>query len=310
MRIFTIGETVYDIIFKNNQPIAAKAGGSALNTSVSLGRLGLEVSFISDLGKDIIGNNIIAFLNENGVSTGLIEQYPNRKTSIAIAFLDDNNDASYTFYKDFPDRRLEWITPEFEEGDIVMFGSFFAISAQLRPKLKEILIKAREEGCLIIYDPNFRKAHLHELGKLKPFIIENIALSDLVRGSDEDFHHIFGANSPAEAFERVMDNGCRNLLYTANRNDVSMMNQNHTSTGIVPVIQTISTIGAGDNFNAGLIWTLAQQEVCKKDLEHLHPKIMDRIIANGILFASEVCMSYENYISEAFAAELRNKTDA
>ena len=84
-RIFTIGETVYDIIFKNSQPIAAKAGGSMLNTSVSLGRLGLDVNFVSDLGKDVIGDNIIRFLSENGVSTGCIERYDNRKTAIAIA---------------------------------------------------------------------------------------------------------------------------------------------------------------------------------------------------------------------------------
>ena len=61
-KIYTIGETVYDIIFKNCQPIAAKAGGSMLNSSVSLGRLGLPVSFISEIGKDQVGGFIFVFL--------------------------------------------------------------------------------------------------------------------------------------------------------------------------------------------------------------------------------------------------------
>ena len=39
-KIYTIGETVLDIIFKNGQPVASKAGGSMLNTAVSLGRRG------------------------------------------------------------------------------------------------------------------------------------------------------------------------------------------------------------------------------------------------------------------------------
>jgi len=99
-RIFAIGETVYDIIFKNTQAIAAKAGGSMLNTSVSLGKLGLEVNFVSDLGNDMIGDIIINFLSGNGVSTKCIERYDNRKTAIAIAFLNERNDASYHFYKD------------------------------------------------------------------------------------------------------------------------------------------------------------------------------------------------------------------
>ena len=143
-RIFAIGETVYDIIFKNSQPVAAKAGGSMLNTSVSLGRLGLDVNFVSDLGKDMIGDTIIGFLTENGVSTNFIERYENRKTAIAIAFLDENNDASYTFYKDFPENRLSSLKFDFNEGDIILFGSFFALTENIRPVLLNFLHQARD----------------------------------------------------------------------------------------------------------------------------------------------------------------------
>jgi len=305
-RIFTFGETVYDIIFKDSIPIAAKAGGSSLNSSVSLGRMGLDVNFVSDLGKDNIGDTIIRFLTENGVSTNLIDQYENRKTAIAIAFLDEKNDASYTFYKDFPENRLASVNIDFHEGDIVMFGSFFALTESLRPVLQKILKQAHQARCIIIYDPNFRKAHLHELEKLKPFILENIALSDLVRGSDEDFNLIFGANNYTDAFNVLLDNGCKNLVYTANRNDVLMISPDYSVTVKVPVIQPVSTIGAGDNFNAGLIWTIVQNEITKNDMEHLSAKMMEKMISNGTSFASEVCMNYDNYISREFAWNLKN----
>lgn len=42
-RIFAIGEIVYDIIFKNNQPQQANPGGSMLNSAISLSRIGLPV---------------------------------------------------------------------------------------------------------------------------------------------------------------------------------------------------------------------------------------------------------------------------
>ena len=301
-RIYTLGETVYDIIFKDSKPIAAKAGGSMLNTSVSLGRLGLDVNFVSDLGRDTIGDEIVGFLKENGVSTENVARYENYKTGVAIAFLNENNDASYTFYKDFPQDRLSSLKLHFEEGDIVLFGSFFAITESLRPVLKKILKQAHDSGCIIIYDPNFRKPHLHELEKLRPYIVENIAISDLVRGSDEDFNLVFGANNPSEAFNILMDYGCGNMIYTANRNDILMTSQDLTITASVPVITPVSTIGAGDSFNAGLIWTLARNEVTKKDMEHLSAKIMEEILANGASFASEVCLSYDNYISKEFAS--------
>jgi len=305
-RIFTIGETVYDIIFKNAQPIAAKAGGSTLNTSVSLGKLGLNVNFVSDLGNDMIGDTIISFLTKNGVCTNNIERYDNRKTAIAIAFLDERNDASYTFYKDYPKNRLSSIIFDFEEGDIVLFGSFFAITESLRPILLQFLNQARAKGCIIIYDPNFRKPHLHELEKLKPYILENIALSDLVRGSDEDFNLIFGASNASEAFKILKNNGCNTMVYTANSKDVIMMTQEHTVTKSVPLIEPVSTIGAGDNFNAGLIWTLANHKVSKNEMEYLPENIMGEILTNGISFSSEVCMSYDNYISDEFAYHLKN----
>jgi fructokinase len=304
-RIFAIGETVYDIIFKNTQPVAAKAGGSMLNTSVSLGKLGLDVNFVSDLGKDNIGDTIIDFLSENGVSTTYIERYDNRKTAIAIAFLNERNDASYTFYKDFPENRLSTLKLDFKEGDIVLFGSFFALTESIRTVLLKFLNQAREKGCIIIYDPNFRKPHLHELEKLKPFILENIALSDLVRGSDEDFGLIFGAGNARDAFKAVLDNGCCNLVYTANKQDVRMLSVQHTVASSVPVIEPVSTIGAGDNFNAGLIWTLTKYGISKKEMEHLPVTIMQSILANGISFSAEVCMSYENYISDDFASRIK-----
>ncbi len=50
-KIYGIGETVFDIIFKNGQPQAAKPGGAMLNSSVSLGRIGLPVSFIVRIRK-------------------------------------------------------------------------------------------------------------------------------------------------------------------------------------------------------------------------------------------------------------------
>lgn len=304
-RIFAIGETVYDIIFKNALPVTAKAGGSTLNASVSLGKLGLDVNFVSDMGKDIIGDTILGFLSANGVSTHCIERYDNRKTAIAIAFLDEKNDASYAFYKDFPEKRLANLEYEFEEGDSILFGSFFAITEKLRPALLAFLNQARAKGCIVIYDPNFRKPHLHELDKLKPYILENIAYADLVRGSDEDFNLIFGVDNAADAYKILLQNECSNMIYTASSKEVLMMSQHHTISAAVPVIEPVSTIGAGDNFNAGILWTLANAGITKKDMENLPAVVMESILQNGISFAADVCMSYDNYISDEFASRMK-----
>ena len=54
-KVYTIGDCVLDLFFENDKPVEARPGGSFLNSSVSLGRLGVEVSLISELGKRSCG---------------------------------------------------------------------------------------------------------------------------------------------------------------------------------------------------------------------------------------------------------------
>ena len=54
-KVIGIGETILDIIFKNNQPTKALPGGSVFNAMISLGRLHTPVCFITELGQDRVG---------------------------------------------------------------------------------------------------------------------------------------------------------------------------------------------------------------------------------------------------------------
>ena len=119
--VYAIGETVLDILIKGNQPFTAKAGGACLNTAVSLGRLGIPVKFIGEYGLDEVGNFIDRFLKENNVSTDYVYRYYDGKSALALAFLNEHNDASYDFYKIYPKKRLNIHFPELNQDDIVLF---------------------------------------------------------------------------------------------------------------------------------------------------------------------------------------------
>lgn len=298
-RVFSIGETVYDIIFKNNNVIAAKAGGAMLNTAVSLGRLGVEVYFISEFGSDSdpVGKEINDFLLSNQVNTNYSNRPADAKTTIALAFLNDRNNAEYSFYHYPPADRLNYPDIEFEAGDIVLFGSFFSITREIRPFLLHNLNKAVNSGAIIIYDPNFRKPHLADLPQLKPMIYENLKYPDIIRGSDNDFYLLFNAQNAEEAFYITSHESNANLIYTQNRNGVEVFTLSSRFSMTVPEIDPVSTIGAGDNFNAGIIWSILRNEITKKNIENLPENHWKKIVNNGIRFATDVCMSYNNYIS-------------
>ena len=299
-KIYCIGETVYDIIFKDGKPVAAKAGGSMLNTTVSLGRAKLPVHFISEYANDNIGKQINSFLNLCNVNTNHVYRYDNGKTSIAIAFLNENNDASYTFYKDIPANRLKIDFPQPGVNDIVLFGSFYSINKEIRQLIFEFVLKAKQNGALIIYDPNFRKAHFHELIELKSLIIENLKIASIVRGSNEDFQMIFNSIDIDDSYFNV-SKYCAHLIYTMNAKGVYLKSPELKIKVDVPKISTISTIGAGDNFNAGLIFGLIKNNIFAKNLNEISEEIWIKLLRSGADFASEVCLSYDNYISEDFA---------
>ena len=303
-RVIGIGETILDILFKNNQPTAAVPGGSVFNGLVSLGRAGVNVTFISEVGGDRVGDIILDFMKDNGISTDNVMVYPDRKSPVSLAFLNEKNDAEYSFYKDYPSLRLDVDMPEVTSGDIVMFGSFYAITPQLRDKVKELLDKARQVGAIIYYDVNFRSTHAHEAIKLMPTILENFEYADIVRGSTEDFGNMFGMTDADKVYQHKISYYCPRFICTNGGGELCLRTKNLKKDYPVQSIQTVSTIGAGDNFNAGLVFGLVKNRIRKADLDELTEADWDKIVASGMSFSKEVCTSLDNYISKEFAASL------
>lgn len=299
--IYTIGETVLDIIFKDDEPRDAAPGGAMLNSSVSLGRMGAPVELISEYGEDRVGDLIDRFLRQNRVGTRYVYRYKEGTTALAMAILDEENNAHYTFYKNYPRQRLESLPESLKRQDYLLFGSIFAISPEVRHAIDTIASLARRSGTLLFYDPNFRKPHLDKLREYRPLIEENVRHADILRASHEDLELIFNVKDPDEAWE-YLKSRVPVLVYTRGNDSVSLRTGQISHTWPTRRIDPVSTIGAGDNFNAGMLYALYRMGVHKKDLGSLKLEDWDKIIQTGIEFATVVCMSYDNYVPEGFDA--------
>ena len=302
-KVFGIGETILDIIFRNDQPQKAVPGGSVFNGLISLGLLNVPVSFISELGNDRVGDMIRDFMEDNHITTEFVDRFPDGKSPISLAFLDDDKNANYIFYKDYPAQRLEVPLPKIEKDDIFVFGSYYSLNPVLRTRMVEFLQYAQERKAIIYYDPNFRKAHAHEAIRLMPTVLENLEFADIVRGSDEDFQNLYGKSDAQEVYKEHIQFYCDRFLTTHGANGVNLHTRNFTRHFDSPQIQPLSTIGAGDNFNAGIIYGLLKYDVRHADLPSLDQDTWGKIIRCGMDLASEVCQSYDNYISKEFAAK-------
>lgn len=305
-KVIGIGETVFDIIFKDNKPVNAIPGGSTFNSMISLGRCGVPATFLSETGNDHIGNLICSYLEENGVSSADVDK--NGKSHLSLAFLNERNDANYVFYKDHPHDKAEMRLPEINADDIILFGSYYAINPVIRHKVRALLDYARKQGATIYYDLNFRASHKDEKDLLFPTIIENFGYADIIRGSNEDFEIVFGYTDFSSIANRDFMQG-KTLIYTCGSEPTLLKTSQETVIShVVKPIEVVSTIGAGDNYNAGVIFSLIRDNISRDSLKKgLTEEQWHDILNTAQSFSAECCKSMENTVSRLFADKLKSK---
>ena len=291
-RVIGIGETVLDILFKDDQPQKAVPGGSTFNSIVSLGRAGVPCAMVTEVGGDHVGDLTCRFMRGNGVSTEFVCRHETVKSHVSLAFLDEHNDAQYVFYKDHASVTLDGKVPEITCDDVVLFGSFFAINPAIRPVVGGLLRSAHEAGAWLYYDVNFRKNHIADLPDTMPNIEENMSLADVVRGSMEDFGYLYGLHDGDAIYRRVSPL-CSTLILTDGAGPIRLYTPEGCECYPVEAIETVSTVGAGDNFNAGYIYAMMRGI-----------KTPALRIEMAQRWSQDVCRQIGNNISDALVASL------
>lgn len=303
-KVIGIGETVLDIIFQGDQPVSAVPGGSTFNAMISLGRSGINTTFISETGNDRVGRRILSFLEENNVDSSNVNVYPESKSPLSLAFLNEQNDAEYVFYKDHPHDRLDFSYPEVAEDDIVVFGSYYALNPVIRPQVLGFLQYAHQRGAILYYDVNFRASHQHEVMKLTPNFLENLELADIVRGSHEDFDVMFHTTDPDTVYRSQISFYCKKFICTRGSEPLELRADGGLKKQYaVQPVDAVSTIGAGDNFNAGFVYGLIKQGITRSMvIDGLSETQWNALICSAQQFSTECCKSINNSVSVEFGA--------
>ena len=228
------------------------------------------------------------------MSDEFVCRHPNTKSHITLAFLNEHNDAQYEFYKDHARDLLDIPLPQITSDDIVLFGSFFAINPVIRSVTRKLISEAHEAGAWLYYDVNFRKNHIAELPAILPNIEENMRLASVVRGSMEDFDYLFGLQDADTIYNRVRPL-CTTLILTDGARSIRVYTPEGCETYPVAPIETVSTVGAGDNLNAGYIYA----KLRGMDDQSYR-------IAMAQRWSQDVCQQIGNNISDALVEQLKN----
>lgn len=248
--ITVIGEALIDEIH-DGVTVERRVGGSPLNVAVGTSRLGVPTTFATAIGADEDGRLIAKHLQGSGVDlgTGSVTSAP---TGRAVARLRDNGAADYEF-------ALAW-EPHLSRvaaGPIVHTGSIGAWLAPGAEAVHAALDEAARNGSIVSFDPNIRPSLIGEPDAVRRTVAELVALSTIVKLSDEDAAWLYPGVEPGEVCARLIDAGVALAAVTLGGSGSVVATARDAEQVPAPEVRVVDTVGAGDTFMAGLIVRVA-----------------------------------------------------
>jgi fructokinase len=244
-RAVVVGEALVDVLHRADGSVSRSPGGSPANVAVTLGRLGVPVELITQLGGDPAGDAVRAWLAASGV-TVTASRPAGGRTSTATARLDPTGAAGYEF-------DLDWSLPmpRVDRAASLHVGSVAALLAPGADTVERLAAGAGD--ALVSYDPNIRAALVTDPAGVRARVERLVALAHVVKASDDDLAFLYPGESPAGVAHRwraagpalvVVTSGAAGLFATTTAGDVEVA---------APAVTVADTVGAGDTCMGTLI---------------------------------------------------------
>jgi fructokinase len=242
--VLVVGESLMDIVY-NGSVTTEHPGGSPANVALGLGRRGVDVAFLTDLGRDPRGRLIVRHLERSHVE--VLGEFSDRPTSTATAMLGLDGSAAYAFDVNW---RLS-TAPLRVSATLVHTGS---IAAFVEPGRQAVLSHLDRLGPrTVTFDPNIRPALLGSHATALDSFRELAARADVVKMSDEDAAWLYPTRSPAEVAHTVGHFGPRLVVITHGSRGATLTTAD-AQIHVPAVAATVAdTIGAGDTYMVSLI---------------------------------------------------------
>jgi fructokinase len=289
--ILVIGEALVDIVLRTDGSRSEHPGGSPANVALGLARLERDATLLARIGRDERGRTLRGHLEGAGVRLldGSITAEP---TSTATARLDDVGVATYEF-------DLDWRLPTALDpaGPARGFQALHtgSIAAFLQPGGDDVLrtLEAVRGTTTISYDPNARPALMGEASQARARVERIVALSDLVKVSDEDLAWLAPGEDPLDVAGEWAARGPAVVVVTLGREGAVGLCAAGRVRVPAPATTLVDTVGAGDSFMSGLLDHLAGADLLGADragrLRRIDGPLLRDMLEHAARIASITC---------------------
>ncbi|WP_404444229.1 carbohydrate kinase [Microbacterium marinum] len=243
--VLVVGEALMDVV-ESDSAAVEHVGGSPANVALGLGRRGVDVALLTQIGPDERGRRIQEHLCASGVKV-LQQSTSLERTSTAVAKLAGDGSASYTF-------DIAWnALPAVSEvaARVVHTGSIATFLAPGAATVRRLLDTTQAD--IVTFDPNVRPALVGERESAVRTFADTARRAQVVKMSDEDAEWLFPGLTPDDALDAVLGLGPVLAVVTLGSSGAILALPDARVRTPAPRVVPIDTIGAGDTFMASLI---------------------------------------------------------
>ncbi len=245
--VLVMGESLVDVVRAADGSVNEHVGGSAANVAVALARLGRTVRFATSFADDAHGRMVAGHLDRAGVRLAN-EPHSIARTSTAVATLDADGAAHYEF-------DLEWALDPPTVQDTPAAVHVCSLGAVLSPgsDVVRAMVSRLRGSALVSYDINARPVITGTGPDLLERVERIVALSTLVKASDEDLAALYPTLDLTDAADGLLERGPSAVVVTrGEQGAVWFSGAGRVEVSSIPV-PVADTIGAGDTFAAALV---------------------------------------------------------
>lgn len=262
--LIACGDALIDFVPTRNadgrEALMPAVGGSCLNVAIGMARLGAPTGFVGGISTDLFGRMIADHAAASNVALGLATR-SDRQTTLAFVRIVAG-ESSYAFYDEATATR-NWTyrrgTVPFVNVEAVHVGSTTLVNDQGAAETMALIADARTSST-ICFDPNCRPNLVKDQPAYLARMAEFAESADLVKMSDVDFSYLFGAEPYEQRAGALLGQDTSLVVITRGSDGAIAW---HAKAGQVevpaPKVAVADTIGAGDSFQAALVFALHKQ---------------------------------------------------
>ena len=295
MVILSCGDALIDFVpvatADGREAVRPAVGGSCLNVAVGLARLGAPAGFVGGISNDLFGRMIAEHASTSGVDLRYATRSGHQTTLAFVRMVA--GESQYAFY-DADTASRAWNYQRgaipFETVEAIHIGSTTLVNDRGSAETAAMIEDAKPLTT-ISFDPNCR-SNLVKVKETYLARMESFADSaDIIRMSDVDFNYLYGKEAYADRAASILANGCSLFVITRGLDGALAW---HRETGPIkvnaPSIKVADTIGAGDSFQAALLFALHKQDrISRSRLSSISPDELRRALSFACNCAALTC---------------------